>query len=323
MIVLFILTLTTTIKSTRKNYNQMETTYQQQDNENIISVNIDFLEPHTPSLCIPRVFNNISETRIREVFSQLDLGVIERIDIIQRKNEKGEEYKRVFIHFVRWNKSQQAQKARRKLLSGETIKIVYDNPWFWKVEANKAVKIIKKPERKIIEKQQKRPLLVLDDNDDNENVPDFVTLRRHQRHYEGHRPRTDHVTQRRKYRHYDNDDDNYPQRRHRNQYVRKYQEKPETQTRETKEAEETEETEEEAYTYQETNRKNEKHNSYDDLDNTDKSSEISYGSEKLRAPKKKTLGKKLLIQTMDMDEISKDLYADLELEQEQQQEEIN
>jgi len=89
-----------------------------------------------PSLCIPRVFKNIDEDRIRGVFDALALGTIERIDIIVRKNEKGDDYKRVFVHFYKWFWNENAQTARRKLISGKEIKIVYDGPWFWKVSAN-------------------------------------------------------------------------------------------------------------------------------------------------------------------------------------------
>jgi hypothetical protein len=52
-----------------------------------------------PSLCIPRVFPNIDEKRIRKIFDELQIGNIERIDILNKQTEKGEKYNRVFIHF--------------------------------------------------------------------------------------------------------------------------------------------------------------------------------------------------------------------------------
>jgi len=100
-------------------------------------IDLKYLAPNQPSLCIPRVFNNISESRIRNVFEQLELGQIERIDIIERKNDKGDNFKRVFVHFNKWHWNQSAQVVRTKLISGKDIKIVYDDPWFWKVSANK------------------------------------------------------------------------------------------------------------------------------------------------------------------------------------------
>ena len=100
-------------------------------------VDLRYLAESQPSLCIPRVFNNIDESRIRQVFNELGLGKIHHIDVIERKNEKGEPFKRAYIHFESWYWNEDAQAARRKLITGKEIKIVYDNPWFWKVSANK------------------------------------------------------------------------------------------------------------------------------------------------------------------------------------------
>jgi hypothetical protein len=105
--------------------------------EQIINIDLRYLAESQPSLCIPRVFNNISEPRIRQVFDELGLGRISGVDIKERKNEKGDSFKRVYIHFEKWFWNENAQSARKKLVSGKEIKIVYDNPWFWKVSASK------------------------------------------------------------------------------------------------------------------------------------------------------------------------------------------
>jgi hypothetical protein len=91
-----------------------------------------------PSLCIPRINNNINEDKIRQVFNKLELGLIHRIDIIVKKTEKGELNKRVYIHFNNWFDNECANSIKNKIISGEEIKIVYDFPWFWKVSANKS-----------------------------------------------------------------------------------------------------------------------------------------------------------------------------------------
>ena len=91
---------------------------------------------HNPSICIPRVFANIGEARIRKVFDQLNIGKIARVDIVERKNERGEPYNRVFIHFEFWFNTQESHAVRRKLLDGKEVKVVYDEPWFWKVSLN-------------------------------------------------------------------------------------------------------------------------------------------------------------------------------------------
>ena len=101
--------------------------------------NLNLLAETQPSICIPRVFNNISENKIRQVFDEQSLGKISRIDIIvnECKNEKGKAFNRVYIHFEKWFWNEEAQNARIKLILGKEIKIIYDNPWFWKVSANR------------------------------------------------------------------------------------------------------------------------------------------------------------------------------------------
>ena len=99
--------------------------------------NLNLLAETQPSICIPRVFNNIAEKKIRQVFDELNLGKISRIDIKERTNEKGEVFNRVYIHFEKWFWNEDAQTARKKLILGKEIKIIYDKPWFWKVSASK------------------------------------------------------------------------------------------------------------------------------------------------------------------------------------------
>ena len=88
------------------------------------------------SICIPRAFANISEARVRKVFDALNIFTIDRVDMIQRKNEKGEPYQRIFVHIREWSKTADAAKARERLLAGKELKIVYDDPWFWKASLN-------------------------------------------------------------------------------------------------------------------------------------------------------------------------------------------
>jgi hypothetical protein len=88
------------------------------------------------SICIPRAFANINEARVRKVFDKLGIFTIARVDMIQRKNEKGDAYQRIFVHIQDWTETADAQKARDRLLAGKELKIVYDDPWFWKASLN-------------------------------------------------------------------------------------------------------------------------------------------------------------------------------------------
>ena len=110
------------------------------------SVNLATIPSNVPSLCIPRAFQNISEKRVRDVFEELNLGEIEKVDIVSKENDKGEKFKRIFVHFRHWNKSATASQARERLLTGNEIKIVYDDPWFWKVSALRDTRPLR-PER--------------------------------------------------------------------------------------------------------------------------------------------------------------------------------
>ena len=100
-----------------------------------LCIDVRTLADNVPSLCIPRVFSNITEVRIRKVINDLDMGDIERIDMVSKTTEKGEKFNRVFIHFRKWANDGNAAIARERLVNGKEIKIVYDEPWFWKVSA--------------------------------------------------------------------------------------------------------------------------------------------------------------------------------------------
>ena len=93
-----------------------------------------------PSICIPRVFLNTTRKDLFTVFDKLNIGAVDRIDMVHKTNERGESYSKVFIHFKMWHKNPMAQATRDKLLAGEEIKIVYNAPWFWKCSASRVDK---------------------------------------------------------------------------------------------------------------------------------------------------------------------------------------
>jgi hypothetical protein len=123
------------------------------------SIDFKTIPANVPSMCIPRVFKNITRERVMGVIKDLDLGIIDRVDMVQRENEKGDKFQRVFIHFKKWHSNPNANKAREMLISGKEIKIIYDDPWFWKISANKSVSG-GAPEHP----QQKKPTIRFDDS---------------------------------------------------------------------------------------------------------------------------------------------------------------
>lgn len=108
-------------------------------NSTVTAIDMSVLPASTPSLCIPRVFVNITKERIAFVIRELGLGEIDHIDMIPRESDNGEKFQRVFIHFKRWGESESAKRARERVLGGKEIKIIYDDPWYWKLSANRSV----------------------------------------------------------------------------------------------------------------------------------------------------------------------------------------
>lgn len=103
-----------------------------------VTVPMSSLPKSAPSICIPRVFPNITWQRVKGIFEELGLGIVDRVDMINKTNDNGIKYKRVFVHFKNWNADETAQQVREKLLSGDQVKIVYDEPWFWKIAMSNA-----------------------------------------------------------------------------------------------------------------------------------------------------------------------------------------
>ena len=86
------------------------------------------------SLCIPRVFSNISYSRIFDVFKEVGLGRIMRVDKV---DVPGENYSRAFVHFTPggWSNTPYANNILSELVAGNNLEIIYEagKPWFWKV----------------------------------------------------------------------------------------------------------------------------------------------------------------------------------------------
>jgi len=139
-------------------------------------VDIRSIPSNVPVMCIPRVFSNIGEGRIRHVIQDLRIGPVEKIDIVKKQNDAGSKFNCVFVHLKYWAKTDQAQEARERLLQGKEIKIVYDEPWFWKVSAYRQSQPKQHHHRnsKYSDKRQRRhPTIVLDDDDDDDDVSEM------------------------------------------------------------------------------------------------------------------------------------------------------
>ena len=97
-----------------------------------------------PSICIPRTLHNVSWRDVKNTFETLfGKGTVERVDIVTDKRSDSP-FCRIFVHMRYWAvNTPEVAAVRNKLLAGETVQVVYDNPWFWKCAASRATR----PER--------------------------------------------------------------------------------------------------------------------------------------------------------------------------------
>ena len=93
-----------------------------------------------PSICIPRVFSNITRKDVADAFERiLGKNCIDRIDMIY-KREGLDGYQRVFVHFKKINASENYEIMADRLSSGQDVKVVYSEPWFWKCSVSRVPK---------------------------------------------------------------------------------------------------------------------------------------------------------------------------------------
>jgi hypothetical protein len=104
-------------------------------NKNSIHVQLESF----PNLCIPRVNTCVTKDQVFEIINKYSFGSIQKIDVIKKKGSyKNNDYSNmVFIYFNEWYNNSLANSVKDRLMSGKDIKIIYDDPWYWKISAIK------------------------------------------------------------------------------------------------------------------------------------------------------------------------------------------
>jgi hypothetical protein len=82
------------------------------------------------NLCIPRIDSKITKDYIYDKLCNLQVGKIERITEIPLKNDPT--HKRILFK-MKWKNNETSKKMQEQLEKTNTINIVYDMPWYWKV----------------------------------------------------------------------------------------------------------------------------------------------------------------------------------------------
>lgn len=98
------------------------------------------LPENQPSLFIQWSDSSITDSRVRNVIDELNLGLVGKIQARQTLNKKNQERGFIFyIHFDEWYRNPTADKVREKLISSpnEFIKVHYEPNKYWKIFANK------------------------------------------------------------------------------------------------------------------------------------------------------------------------------------------
>ena len=88
----------------------------------------------TYSVFIPRVFSNIRTNRISDTFHNLNIGDVEKVDLVAKTSKNGDSYNMAFVHFKGFYETQEAIDFRKEVEDPEIkAKLVYEDPWFWLV----------------------------------------------------------------------------------------------------------------------------------------------------------------------------------------------
>ena len=92
------------------------------------------------SICIPRAHKNITSQRVHDTFRRLNLGCIDDVNVVSKTTKDGgEPFVTIYVHFSNWNyDNPEAKKFRDKIVKGEQVNVLYDEPWFWKCVLNRS-----------------------------------------------------------------------------------------------------------------------------------------------------------------------------------------
>jgi hypothetical protein len=96
-----------------------------------------------PSIFISHVFPNKAEM-VYETFAELfGADYIDDVDVVTH-DLNGQEICRAYVHFKSWPTDHKFQRLRSRLMAGETVKVIYEEPWYWKCVASKLPRITSK-----------------------------------------------------------------------------------------------------------------------------------------------------------------------------------
>ncbi len=84
------------------------------------------------SLCIPRIEYEFDVKYVKTSMDKLELGAIEKIDLVVIHKHREEPYKRAFIHYRNWN-PEAANIYDILQEPNQCIKLIHKLPDYWKI----------------------------------------------------------------------------------------------------------------------------------------------------------------------------------------------
>lgn len=82
------------------------------------------------TICIPKVHKKYNYKQIFQIINKYTMGKIKNINIIPYYNST--HFNKVVIDFHYWYNTKKNVNINQHLDKGGNIKILYDEPWFWK-----------------------------------------------------------------------------------------------------------------------------------------------------------------------------------------------
>tara|TARA_B100000085_G_scaffold285467_1_gene321578 strand:+ start:121 stop:543 length:423 start_codon:yes stop_codon:yes gene_type:complete len=117
-----------------------------------------------PSIYIPFVNFSCSEEYISNIFKTLLIGEVNRVDLIRKEGVTP--HYMAFIHFNYWYDNTASNNLRRKIIDEQSVRIVYDDPYYWVAYKNKnpisSISLVEKLDcaMMLIENLQERVILL-------------------------------------------------------------------------------------------------------------------------------------------------------------------
>lgn len=103
-----------------------------QDNNITTFMNSTMSFDNKLSIYIPRLFGRCDKDVIIERFKSSNIGTINRVDLVEKKNNNGITCYMAFLHFDSWEDNEITRNIQSKILVERTgARLVYNEPYYW------------------------------------------------------------------------------------------------------------------------------------------------------------------------------------------------